>query len=292
MKITYYLFLVAQKIINILPVRVSMGMADFAGRLYYYTVINKRRQAKRNIRRVLGADASRKEVTKNAKKMCRYYAKYWIEIFWIPTLTKEYILDRFHTTGNENFEKPWAMGKGMVVVLPHFGSWEAGAVYLATRGKFSAVAEVLKPPELFELFCDLRESIGIKIFPFDHKPSTRLKMIDFLEDGGMLALLADRDLKGTGIEVEFFGEKTKLPAGPAALSFKSGAPIVCVNVLKNNDGTWTGRAAPPIYPDMDSERRAAIREIMQQVAYELEDLIRDDPAQWHMLMPAWPSDRS
>lgn len=292
MKITYYLFFIAQKIVELLPVRISMGLADIGGTVYYYTVKKKRDQAKRNIRRVLGPDATKRDVAKTARKMCRYYAKYWIEIFWIPSLDKEYILDRFHTEGKEYFETVLALGKGMIVVLPHYGSWEAGAVYLASQGKFSAVAEVLKPPELFKLFCDLRESIGIKIFPFDHKPKTRIKMIDFLKEGGMLALLADRDLRGTGVEVEFFGEKTTLPPGPAALAFKSGAPILCVSVIKNDDGTWTGRAGAPIYPDIEGDRRAVINQVMQQIAHELENLIREDPAQWHMLMPAWPSDPS
>lgn len=284
--------MIAQKVVGFLPIKISMGLADVAGSIYYYTVKKKREQAKSNIRRVLGPDADKKEVARTAKNMCRYYAKYWIEIFWVPTLEKEYILERFRTKGAENFDIPWAMGKGLIVVLPHYGSWEAGAVYLASRGKFSAVAEVLEPPELFKLFCDLRESIGIKIFPFDHKPKTRLKMIEFLKEGGMLALLSDRDLRGTGVEVEFFGEKTTLPPGPAALAFKSGSPIVCVKVVKNDDGTWTGHVSNTIYPDFEGDRRAVIREIMQQVAYEMEGLIREDPAQWHMLMPAWPSDPS
>ena len=116
-------------------------------------------------------------------------------------------------------------------------------------------------------------------------------MIQFLRDGGMLALLTDRDIKGTGVEVEFFGEKTTFPPGPAALALKGESPIVCVNVKKNDDGTWTARATEPIMADTEADRKEILQEMMQQVAYKLEDLIMDDPAQWHMLMPAWPGDR-
>ncbi|MBN2169135.1 MAG: phosphatidylinositol mannoside acyltransferase [Actinobacteria bacterium] len=291
MKINYYLFFMMQKLIGVLPIGLSTRIAKFGGNVYYYLIRKKRLQAKRNIRRVLGDEASRKEIARTARKMCRYYAQYWIDILWVPTKTKEYILERFSIIDLENFDKAFAVGKGVLVVLPHFGSWEAGAVYLASRGKFSAVAEVLKPPELFQMFCDLREAVGITIFPYDHKPRTRMKMIEFLREGGMLALLADRDLKGNGLEVEFFGEKTTFPPGPAALAVKGESPIVCVNVMKNDDGTWTARATEPIMPDMNGDRREILQEMMQQVAYKLEDLIMDDPAQWHMLMPAWPKDR-
>jgi KDO2-lipid IV(A) lauroyltransferase len=115
-------------------------------------------------------------------------------------------------------------------------------------------------------------------------------MVEALKGGQMLALLCDRDLKGTGVEVEFFGEKTTLPPGPASLALKSGVPIFCVNVRNTEDG-WVGRATEPIFARQDVPREEEIKRIMQEIARRLEELIRDDPAQWHMFMPSWPSDR-
>ncbi|MHB8895516.1 MAG: lysophospholipid acyltransferase family protein [Candidatus Geothermincolia bacterium] len=291
MKITYYLFLVADKIVGFLPIKLTRSVARAGALLYLYTFPEKRHLVERNMRRALGPDASEAEVKRAAKRCSRYYADYWVDIIWLPTKTREYVLERFNRLHEKPLEAAVAAGKGVIIVLPHFGSWEAGAVYLASLGKFAAVAEILKPPELFDLFCKLRAGVGIEIFPYNHKPETRDKMIESLKSGTILALLCDRDLKGGGVEVEFFGEKTTLPPGPAVLAMKSGSPIVCVNVRNLENGEWLGHALDPIYVDSDGDPEQVVAETTRILAENLELLIREDPAQWHMFMPAWPSDR-
>lgn len=291
MKIAYYSFLFAEKVIARVPVRITRSVARAGGVFYYYAFPRKRRQILRNMRRALGPEASMREVRSAARGACRYYADYWVDIIWLPTRPRQYVLDRFDRVGEDLLIGAIEMGKGVVVVLPHYGSWEAGAVYLSSLCPFAAVAEVLKPPELFDLFVRLRKGVGIEIFPYDHRPETRDRMIEALKGGTMLALLCDRDLKGTGVEVDFFGEVTTFPPGPATIAMKSGSPIICVSVRNLDDGTWVGHATEPIKIEDRGDREKAVQETMQLVARRLEGLICEDPAQWHMFMPAWPSDR-
>ena len=292
MKLGYYLFLAADKVVGKLPIGVTRAVAHAGALAYFYTFPRKRRLVERNMRRALGPEASESEVRTTARRACRYYADYWVDIIWLPTLSREYVLERFGKVGVPGLMEAINAGKGVLVVLPHYGSWEAGAIYLSSLCPFAAVAEVLRPPELFELFCKLRKNVGMDIFPYDSKPETRDAMVEALKGGTMLALLCDRDLKGGGVEVEFFGERTTLPPGPAVLALRSGSPILCVSVRNVDDG-WVGHAVEPIWLDDvgDRDRDEVIRETMQRVARRLEELIREDPAQWHMFMPAWPSDR-
>jgi len=292
MKPAYYLFLFADKVIGWLPISFTRAVAHAGANIYYYAFPGKRRMIKRNMRRALGHEASEKEVRSTARRACRYYADYWVDIFWLPTMSREYVLERFSRVNESVLISAINAGKGVLVVLPHYGSWEAGAVFLSSLGPFAAVAEILKPVELFDLFCKLRKAVGIDIFPYDKKPETRDAMVESLESGVMLALLSDRDLKGKGVEVEFFGERTTLPPGPAALALRSGSPILVVSVRNTRDG-WVGHAMDPIVVSTSDgrDRDEVIRETMQLVARQLEVLIREDPAQWHMFMPAWPSDR-
>ncbi|MDY6796640.1 MAG: phosphatidylinositol mannoside acyltransferase [Actinomycetota bacterium] len=291
MKIQYYMFLFGQKLISFLPIRLSRAVARAGGTLYYHLFPRKREQVIKNMRRALGPEASEREVKRTAPRACRYYAEYWVDILWLPTRTREYILERFVTIDEGFLIQALDRGRGVLIILPHYGSWEAGGVYMSSLGPFAAVAEVLRPQELFDLFVDLRKGVGIEILPYDRSPLTRDRMVEMLGDGYMLALLCDRDLKGTGVEVEFFGESTTLPPGPAVLARRSGAPIVCVNVRNLDDGTWVGKATSPIWVKDGDGRDRSIEDTMQEVAHRLEDLIRDDPAQWHMFMPCWPSDR-
>lgn len=292
MKVTYYLFLVAEKVLAVVPIQVTRALGRAASLFYYYAFPNKRRLIQKNMRRALGPGATDAEVRRTARESCRYYTDYWIDIIWLPSKTRDYVLERFVRIHEQAMEEVIAAGKGCIIVLPHFGSWEAGAVYLASLGPFAAVAEVLKPPELFDLFCRLRAGVGIEIFPYNSKPETREKMIDALKGGITLALLCDRDLKGTGVEVEFFGERTSLPPGPAVLAMRSGSPIVCVNVRNMSGGMWIGHATEPFWVEDTGDKERVVQETMQKIANKLEVLIREDPAQWHMFMPAWPSDRA
>jgi phosphatidylinositol dimannoside acyltransferase len=291
MKTAYYGFVAAEKVIGVLPIGVTRKVAHAFAYAYYAMFPGKRRLVKRNMKRALGEAAGEREVRKTAIDSYLYYADYWVDIFWLPTLPREYVLERFDRKDEKPLEEAVARGRGVLVILPHYGSWEAGAVYLSSLGKFAAVAEVLKPPELFDLFCRLRKGVGIDIFPYDSRDETRQAMVESLRSGTTLALLCDRDLKGKGVEVVFFGERTTLPPGPATLALKSGSPIVCVKVRNLPDGTWLGRSTEPLYVDSTIDRDEAIRVTMQKVADTLEGLIREDPAQWHMFMPAWPSDR-
>ena len=290
MKIVYYLFVLADKIVAKVPVGIIRALAHAGAGLYLVAFPRKRRQVEKNMRRVLGPGATDEEVKRTAFRAGRCYADYYVDIFWLPTQARESVLEKFGRINEAGLEAAVAAGKGLIVVLPHYGSWEAGAVYLSSLGPFAAVAEVLKPPELFDMFVRLRAAVGIDIFPYDSKPETRDRMVEALQGGTTLALLSDRDLKGTGVAVEFFGERTTLPPGPAVLAMRSGSPIVCVNV-RNVDGGWVGHAMDPIQVEAEGDKEEIIARTMQQMAANLEVLIREDPAQWHMFMPAWPSDR-
>jgi len=290
-KFNYYLFVAAEKLVGTMPVRMTRAVARAGAILYYIIFPRKRHLVERNMRRALGENASEKQVKRTARRAYRYYADYWVDILWLPTCSRQDVLDRFAKIGEKTLTDTIAEGKGVIVVLPHYGSWEAGAVYLSSLSPFAAVAEVLKPPELFDLFVKLRAGVGIKIFPYDHSPETRDEMVSALKQGIMLALLCDRDLRGSGVEVEFFGEKTTLPPGPASLAMRSGSPIICVNVRNLDDGSWVGHATEPIYVRDSGNKDEAVQSAMQHIARTLEGLIREDPSQWHMFMPSWPSDR-
>ncbi|MCP5025161.1 MAG: phosphatidylinositol mannoside acyltransferase, partial [Actinomycetia bacterium] len=98
-----------------------------------------------------------------------------------------------------------------------------------------------------------------------------------------------RDIAGSGIEVDFFGECTTMPAGPAALALRTGAPLLPVGVYYRGE-----RRHCVVHPPMVVERQGRLRDdvtrITQDVAHRLEEIIRVAPEQWHLLQPNWPSD--
>ena len=219
-----------------------------------------------------------------------YYARYWVESFRLPGLSAEEVDGGFSYDGLEYLDDALVGGGGAIVALPHLGGWEWAGRWLADQGlPPTVVVEPIEPPELFEWFVSLRQSLGMTVVPIG--PTAGAPLLRALRANEVVCLLCDRDIQGGGVEVEFFGERTTLPGGPATLGLRTGAPILptAVYFTSARDGHHA-----IIRPPVPAERRGSLREdvarITQAVATELEVLIRASPEQWHLFQPNWPSD--
>ena len=262
------------------------GLAHLAAR----QSADRRHLVERNLQRA-DPTLTGRALDRAVRQLFESYARYWAESFRLPSLGLATIDAGFSATGFEHIEAARANGTGAIMVLPHLGGWEWAAFWL-TRIKdipVTAVVERLDPPELFEWFVELRRSFGMEVVPLG--PEAGRATIRALKENHLLALLCDRDLSGDGQEVDFFGERTTLPAGPATLALRTGAPIHPTAIYF--EGTHLRRGV--VRPALDTARRGTLREdvarITQDVAHALEDLIRQAPEQWHLLQPNWPSDR-
>jgi len=263
--------------------------ATVLGRIGSRRFASRRLIVERNLCRTMGDDIAPARMAELVDGAFASYVQYWIESFRLPGTSPEDIDRGTVTTGYEHVGEAIDAGKGAILALPHLGAWEWAAFYLtAVRGiPVTAVAEVIEPPELAEWFVGLRNQFGIEVVPFG--PDAASACIRALKANRVLALPSDRDLSGTGVPVDFFGERTTMPGGPATLALRTGAPLIPVSCYFDND-RHLGVALPPL----DTVRRGKLREdvarVTQDLADALEALIRRAPDQWHLLQPNWPSD--
>jgi phosphatidylinositol dimannoside acyltransferase len=192
--------------------------------------------------------------------------------------------------GRSHLDAAVAQQQGVILALPHLGNWDLAGAWLSNQvPHVTVVAEPVEPPELFEWFVDTRRALGMEVIALG--PGAGPALLRALRAEHVVCLVCDRDIAGDGVEVEFFGERTKLPAGPATLGLRTGAPIlpVAVYFTRKADG-HLGIVRPPL----PAERRGALRDdvtrVTQYLAAELEHLIRRAPEQWHLFQPNWPSD--
>lgn len=219
------------------------------------------------------------------------YARYWLESFRLPTLSPSVVERGFDVTGYEHITTALSAGNGVMLVLPHLGGWEWAGRWIRDQGhEITVVVERIDPPELFDWFVDLRSEFGMNVVPLG--PQAGQVVMRALRDNHVVCLLADRDLQGGGVSVDFFGESTTLPAGPATLALRTGAPILptAVYFTRRVDGHF-GWVRPPLPVERTAGRlRVDVDRITQLLARDLETLIRRAPQQWHMFQPNWPSD--
>ena len=104
-------------------------------------------------------------------------------------------------------------------------------------------------------------------------------------------MIAGRDILVSGAAVEFFRERTTLPARPATLGIRAGASIRPTAVYFTGRRGRHGVVRPPAPVESTGAFRVDAARVTQLLATELEWLIRRAPSQWHLLQPNWPSDR-
>jgi KDO2-lipid IV(A) lauroyltransferase len=224
----------------------------------------------------------------------RSYARYYLEAFRIQTYPPERIADGMH---NEGPNVPLSLeylrsGRGVIYALPHMGNFEQAGVWIIGQGagSFTTVAERLKPESVFERFLKFREELGFEVLPTTGGPNPSGVMAQRLRKGKLVCLVADRDLSNTAVEVDFFGEKALMPAGPAALAVQTGAALMPVSCWFVGEDEWGVHVYDEIPVPGSGDRREKVAAMTQQMASVFEEAIRQHPEDWHMLQRIFVAD--
>lgn len=272
------------------PAPLIGGLATVSGLTMAEVWRKKRPIVRANLRRVVGPDVSEADLERLVIESFDSYARYWVESARLISMPPAEVFRRFSIEGFERVEEESAKHRGIILALPHLGFWDLGGLWLTLKGyPMTTVAEPLDPPDLFEWFRAQREALGLTIHPLGSDTPGRLSSA--LKAGRLVGLVADRDLIGNGVEVEFFGEVTTLPAGPAVLALRTGAPLFPSIVYQRPHGKGHGVILPPLEIERTGRLRVDVTRVTRMLAAAFEDLIRKAPAQWHVFQPNWPSDK-
>ncbi|MEJ3744797.1 phosphatidylinositol mannoside acyltransferase [Actinomycetes bacterium KLBMP 9797] len=242
----------------------------------------------RNLRRVVGPDVPPAEFEDLVRRGLRSYARYWMEAFRLPSRTREQHRTDFQLDGDHLLAADVAAGRGAVVALPHAGNWDAAGAWVAAQGwPIVTVAERLKPEAVYERFLAFRRGLGMEIVPATGGDRAPIDVLaDRLAQGYVVPLLADRDLSARGVEVTFFGGRTRMPAGPALLALRSGAPLYTTTMWYTREGP-RGALSGPLEPPTEGPLDVRVKALTQQVADGLAAGIAKHPEDWHMLQRVW-----
>ncbi|WP_433048494.1 phosphatidylinositol mannoside acyltransferase [Dactylosporangium sp. CS-033363] len=245
----------------------------------------------KNLRRVVGPDMPEDEFERLMLRALRSYSRYYLEAFRLPARSKEQILSGFRLERGELLGEHHRAGVGSVVALPHAGNWDAAGAWVAAKGwPITTVAERLKPESVYLKFLEFRRSLGMEILPLTGGPRPTFDVLEErLRDGAaVVPLLADRDLTPRGVDVEFFGGRTRMPAGPALLALRTGAPLYVAHMWFDPDAAAGYLDGPIPMPGADEgPLDARVRIVTQRVADSFAEGIARHPEDWHMLQRFW-----
>lgn len=218
------------------------------------------------------------------KQAMSSYMRYWCDTFRSPDWNRSRISETVTVVREELLTEPMKSGKGVVVALPHAGNWDhAGSYFCAMGFPLVTVAERLKPEALFNKFLEYRQNIGMEVLALDSRSMATL--LKRAREGALIALVADRDLSKSGVDVAFFGHPARMPAGPALLAVRTGIPLITAYVSYTESGIHIEFNSVEI-PSEGSENEK-ISLIVQRCADFFAQGIVSAPQDWHMLQRIW-----
>jgi KDO2-lipid IV(A) lauroyltransferase len=217
----------------------------------------------------------------------RSYARYWCETFRLNAVDGARMVAATTVTNPAPFDEALRDRRGLIIALSHSGNWDAAGVWLIEtlrrRGLdpvFTTVGQRLRPESVYRRFVAHRVALGFDMV----EEGAYRALLRRLRGGGVVCVLADRDVLGASLDVVLLGEPARLPSGPARLAALTGATLLPTR-LGFSPGGWTIAFAAPIpVPDVEKATQALGDALMELVA--------DDPTGWHVLQPLWTADRA
>lgn len=262
-----------------LAYRLFAAMADIA----FYRNGKGIRRLRANLQRVK-PDYSDVRISQLTQAAVHSYLRYWCDTFRIQDWSKERILSTVTTTNENLLVDRIKNREGVVVALPHSGNWDhAGAYFCALGIPLVTVAERLKPEALFQKFLEHRNHMGFEVLSIDNR--TFVTLLKRAQEKRLIALVADRDLSRSGIDVSFFGHPARMPAGPALLAVKTGIPLVVAHVNYRDYGIHIDFHDVPL--DNQGSDEEKIASLVQRCADLFQQGISRHPSDWHMLQRIW-----
>jgi len=276
-------FLIAWRVVRWIPEKSAYRLFYWFGRRLIKRNGKSISRLRSNLARVK-PEYSEQEMQTLLSRAMDSYLRYWCDTFRFPDWSHERMMSTVKVNNENILTDAIAAGKGAIVALPHAGNWDHAGAYFCSKGmRVVTVAERLKPEKLFLKFVAFRAAIGMEVLPLGGRVMASLSQR--LRKGGLVALVADRDLSNAGIQVEFFGAPARMPAGPALLAINSEAPLITAYVSYTNVGLLIDFQLVEIPQSGSQEEK--VSKIVQMCADNFAASISAYPQDWHMLQRIW-----
>jgi KDO2-lipid IV(A) lauroyltransferase len=271
------------KLVRTLPEKSAYSLFEKIGEITLRRNGSRMQRLRGNLQRVC-PEKSSAAMDKLMAEAVSSYMRYWCDTFRSPDWSRERIFGSVTVTREELLTGPMRDGRGVVVTLPHSGNWDhAGSYFCAMGFPLVTVAEKLKPEALFNKFLEYRQNMGMEVLSTDSKSMGTL--MQRAREGALIALVADRDLSRSGVDVNFFGYPARMPAGAALLAVRSGIPLITAHVSYTKSGIHIEFNGVAIPSDGTESERVSV--VVQRCADQFATGIAKKPEDWHLLQRIW-----
>ena len=265
-------------LLRLVPRRVALTTGYLVADVCLWLCRKRRQAIEQNLARTAPA-ANASERRRLTRATFRHFAGTWVDFLRVPLLTREAIVDLVDWNTRENLDAALRQGRGVLIVSAHVGALDVAGIYLAALGyPISVVVEDIDPA-VYRVWRRYRQATGMRVLSRRHGAVAAYRA---LRRGEIVAVVADRLIDGSGLEVDFCGDRRLVPTGPAAFACRTSAPVVFLHNTRRDDASrYDLVTQPAMIPSGTTE------EVTRAIALELARIVRRFPEQWFVFEAGW-----
>lgn len=275
----------ARRIVLLLPWKVALGLGVLLARLLFLLSRREKARALSNLSIAFGAEKSPRDILRICRLCFENLGKGLMEVLQFPRLNPGNLGRLVSLEGKQNIDDALKKGKGVIVFTAHFGNWELLGVSLVLLGyDVGFIVRPVRSPRLEALVNRNRESMGVECIP---RGTSIKKALWRLRRNGVLGILSDIDTKVDGVFVDFFGRPAFTPRGPVSIALRTGAALIPVFIIRQEDDTHRIVAEKPLELKVTGDQEEDVRLNTASFTKIIESYIRKYPEQWIWVHERW-----
>ena len=269
-------------LLNLLPYSMLMKFASCLGSFTFSFIRIRRKVVIENIKNAF-PELSSREVLNLAKKSYQHFSKIFLELAHLNQFSSEQLKAKIIVKTPEVIEEIKSSGKGQIILIGHFGSWEVFALYFSLIKDFAAIAKKQKDQVIEDFILSLRTRFGGKIF-YSREPITN--GIQWLKKGNAFTIVGDQDARHHGIFVPFLGQPSSTYTGVSIFALRSKVDVYFATPVRTRDGKYE-ISIEKIHAVEEGYPKGFSKELITRYMNKLEEAVRKHPEQYFWMHKRW-----
>jgi KDO2-lipid IV(A) lauroyltransferase len=272
------------------PLRGVVLFSKTLGVLTFYLYKKYRERVIGNLSLAFGNEKDSKEIRGLAKEIFYHFTLTPLETLYLAAngIPFDRFLLNIRIEGKGNLDAALARGKGVIALGAHLGSFTLLGTRLAIEGyPFNLIVNVGRFRKLWGRLAYYQGIVGQQTIPLKPVSASIKKSLNCLHRNEILYIIADEQQRRGGLPVPFFGQVAYTPPGPAIFSLKTGAPILPMFVLRDDELNRTLVIKGPLQFERTKDEKRDIERLTNQFTKTIEETVRQYPSQWAWLNRRW-----
>ena len=265
------------------PWLLALGTA--AGELAFRLDRDHTRVALKNLTIAFGDALSPSDRRRITRACWRHYGRITADAAAFHRLSADDIGTRIRYEGLDALRAAHAEGKGVLLIMAHFGHWELAGYMQGFLGYPTlGITKPLDNPRVELMLAGLRSGSGNEIAP---KAGGVRASLRALARGICVAVMIDQDARDSGIFVPFFGRLSSTIPTVGTMHLRTGAAVVAAFSYPEADGGWRIDYTRLTFPGLTGDLDRDVRRITTETTALLEARIRERPELWLWMHRRW-----